>query len=523
MTLQPVAKMDTSAPRPATAASGSPFSDALSHASAATTHPDRTGQSVRSDKKQDDKKQEENKPAATSSPDDPGATPPQPSNPAQPQQPVLPVTLITGQQPAENDGSQPDFNLAALDPRSSMEPATAIHGALGNRIAAPDAATGAASISEASTAAAKPASELPAVGSEPNRMANEAPTAASIPSASSDLSPADKAHADARSSAATSAAAGAALDAPTKSDVTSSQFEQQLSALLPSVTAPTPLPVSALGSSSVASMAASSTDGAGNSVVAGPTSGSTSGNPRGTAPVSAGKAKSDNSGSASASPATISPTTKFPVVMPDAGSHDMAGDQAHNTAAVPQNLQAVLSASSAASADPQAAKQAQPTATTDAANTIPTPQPASSSWDPASGPVVHSAQIIQAMHQSEMRMGMNSAEFGNISITTSVTHQTLSAQISLDHAELSRALAIHLPSIEEKLGSAYGLQARVEVRDNSATSQGDASGRDRSNAQGQGKASSSASLTPSPAVLAMGASRSSSSLPAASARLDIMI
>jgi hypothetical protein len=137
--------------------------------------------------------------------------------------------------------------------------------------------------------------------------------------------------------------------------------------------------------------------------------------------------------------------------------------------------------------------------------------------------VVHSAQIIQAMHQSEMRMGMNSAEFGNISITTSVTHQTLSAQISLDHAELSRALAIHLPSIEEKLGSAYGLQARVEVRDNSATSQGDASGRDRSNAQGHGKASGSASLTPSPAVLAMSASQSTSSLPAASARLDIMI
>ena len=81
-----------------------------------------------------------------------------------------------------------------------------------------------------------------------------------------------------------------------------------------------------------------------------------------------------------------------------------------------------------------------------------------------------SAQLIQSAGQTEMRLGMRSAEFGNISISTSVSHQAISAQIALDHSELGRALAMHLPAIEEKLGSAYGLHARVEVRDESAAS-----------------------------------------------------
>jgi len=59
-------------------------------------------------------------------------------------------------------------------------------------------------------------------------------------------------------------------------------------------------------------------------------------------------------------------------------------------------------------------------------------------------PVVNSAQLIQSMHHSEMRLGMRSAEFGDISISTSLNHQSLSTQISINHPELGRALAIHL-------------------------------------------------------------------------------
>lgn len=78
---------------------------------------------------------------------------------------------------------------------------------------------------------------------------------------------------------------------------------------------------------------------------------------------------------------------------------------------------------------------------------------------------VTSAQLTQSMGSSEMKLGMQSAEFGNISITTSLNRQAISAQISIDHSELGRALAVHLPAIEEKLGSAYGVQAKVELRE----------------------------------------------------------
>ena len=85
-----------------------------------------------------------------------------------------------------------------------------------------------------------------------------------------------------------------------------------------------------------------------------------------------------------------------------------------------------------------------------------------------------------------MRVGMHSAEFGSISIATSVTPGGLAAQISLDHGELGRALAAHLPGIEEKLGSTLGLSAKVEVRDTGAQGSADpgAGGRDTASSGG---------------------------------------
>ena len=85
-----------------------------------------------------------------------------------------------------------------------------------------------------------------------------------------------------------------------------------------------------------------------------------------------------------------------------------------------------------------------------------------------------------------MRVGMHSAEFGSISIATSVTPGGLAAQISLDHGELGRALAAHLPGMEEKLGSTLGLSAKVEIRDTGAQGQGsaDPGGRDTASSGG---------------------------------------
>lgn len=76
---------------------------------------------------------------------------------------------------------------------------------------------------------------------------------------------------------------------------------------------------------------------------------------------------------------------------------------------------------------------------------------------------VSSAQLIQSVRHSEMRLGMQSEEFGSMSISTSLSKQVLSAQISTEHAELGRALMVHLPAMEQKLSTAYGVPAKVEV------------------------------------------------------------
>ena len=107
----------------------------------------------------------------------------------------------------------------------------------------------------------------------------------------------------------------------------------------------------------------------------------------------------------------------------------------------------------------------------------------------ASTPGLSSAQLVQSMRGSEMRIGMHSEEFGNISINTSLTHQSLAAQISFDHAELGKAMAVHVPAMQEKLGSAYGVQTRVEVRDGQAAFGGNAGQGAGQNPRGQGRSS----------------------------------
>lgn len=76
---------------------------------------------------------------------------------------------------------------------------------------------------------------------------------------------------------------------------------------------------------------------------------------------------------------------------------------------------------------------------------------------------ISTARLIQSMSESEMRIGMHSAEFGDISIRTSVSQQQLMAQISVDHSELGNAISAHLPSLESKLGSDFGVHASIEL------------------------------------------------------------
>jgi hypothetical protein len=88
---------------------------------------------------------------------------------------------------------------------------------------------------------------------------------------------------------------------------------------------------------------------------------------------------------------------------------------------------------------------------------------------------INSAKLIQAMGQTEMRVGLHTTEYGDISIRTSVSQQQMQAQISLDHPELSQAIAAHISSVQTKLGDEHGIQASIQIN-NQGTSYSSDSG-----------------------------------------------
>jgi hypothetical protein len=96
-------------------------------------------------------------------------------------------------------------------------------------------------------------------------------------------------------------------------------------------------------------------------------------------------------------------------------------------------------------------------------------------------PAINSARIIQSMGQTELRVGMRTTEFGNISISTSSTRDLISAQISVDHGELAKTIAAGLPEMQAKLGSNQGTDVRIEMN---GTASGHGSGTSSNMASG---------------------------------------
>jgi hypothetical protein len=80
---------------------------------------------------------------------------------------------------------------------------------------------------------------------------------------------------------------------------------------------------------------------------------------------------------------------------------------------------------------------------------------------PATG--VHAASVMQAMGGTEMRVGMHSQEFGEISIRTSVSPQQMTTQISVDHSDLSQAITAHASSVQARLQEQYGVHSSIQV------------------------------------------------------------
>ena len=128
------------------------------------------------------------------------------------------------------------------------------------------------------------------------------------------------------------------------------------------------------------------------------------------------------------------------------------------------------------------------------------------------------------MGQSEMRVGMRSNDFGNISISTSATRDLISAQISLDHNELARTLATHLPEMQTRLGGTQAMDIRIDVNgQGAATSAGMSNGsanESRGDRQQKGSAPSGHAAN---GFAERGRSIAAAAMPAAESRLDVRV
>jgi hypothetical protein len=77
---------------------------------------------------------------------------------------------------------------------------------------------------------------------------------------------------------------------------------------------------------------------------------------------------------------------------------------------------------------------------------------------------VNTARLVQRMKESEINLNVRSVDFGNVAIRTAMSHERLSAQISLEHNELGKAIAGDVAGLQSKLSDQHGIQATIEVQ-----------------------------------------------------------
>ena len=88
-------------------------------------------------------------------------------------------------------------------------------------------------------------------------------------------------------------------------------------------------------------------------------------------------------------------------------------------------------------------------------------------------PSVNTAKLIQGIGHSEFLVGIQSHEFGNIDIRTSVMRHEFTAQISVEHNDMAKTLVTELPSLYDRLGDQNVAVANIQIQSHGlATSSG---------------------------------------------------
>lgn len=110
-------------------------------------------------------------------------------------------------------------------------------------------------------------------------------------------------------------------------------------------------------------------------------------------------------------------------------------------------------------------------------------------------PLVNTARLIQTMNEIGLRVGMRTAEFGNISISTSSNRDAISAQISVDHGELAKAIAAHLPEVQARIGATQSIEVRVGMNGHTESAMGTMSQDSGQRGQGEWRQSGGSART----------------------------
>ncbi len=119
------------------------------------------------------------------------------------------------------------------------------------------------------------------------------------------------------------------------------------------------------------------------------------------------------------------------------------------------------------------AKDAKP----QAPSAAPSPSPAENTA--AAPALIQSARVLERMGQSEMRLGLNSGNFGSIELHTHVNQDQVGASIATSHAELRAAMMAEMPSLEHAIAQhqlkldSFNLDSRTSAQNGGS---GDAAG-----------------------------------------------
>jgi hypothetical protein len=141
---------------------------------------------------------------------------------------------------------------------------------------------------------------------------------------------------------------------------------------------------------------------------------------------------------------------------------------------------------------------------------------------------INAARLIQRVGDSEIRVGMHSADFGNVSISTITSRGAITAQISLDHGELAKTIAAHLPETQARLGANQSVEVRISTNqqgvggEQGGTRQ-DATGKGSGGNRQPGQDYSGESMIRAPETTMAGLAAAPPESNAISSRLDIRV